>query len=223
MVHHAIVEAIGHFSHSRAAGLGWLKWAEIMFLFSAGGTFCYTTRSFYLAFMGKRPEQLKDVEPETNTMRAAFFPMIIITLIGLFPNFLLEKLIGPALAGFGLNPGSPAYLSVYNINTGRSAIPLLYDPIHFSLGSFFSHEVIHNFMGIGIVALITLGWYMIGIYGRMFKIRVPEYLNLKNWYVVLSRIAVFLFSRICLFFEFLLNTLLSFLMVNVSVSRGRFT
>ncbi|MEW5802252.1 MAG: complex I subunit 5 family protein [bacterium] len=215
MVHHAITEAIAHFGHAHAAGIAWLKWAEIMFIISAGMTLCYTTRSFYLVYMGKRPDYLKNAEPETNTMRAAFIPMIIsIILIGLFPNFLLEKLIGPALAGFGLQSGSHAYKMIFDVNTGRSALPLLYNPVNFSLGSMFSHEVLHNVSGVGIVALSTVGWYLIGIFGKMFSIRVPEYLNLKNWYVVISRLVVFIFSQLCAGLEFVLNGFLSFLLVD---------
>ncbi|MGA1867533.1 MAG: complex I subunit 5 family protein [bacterium] len=213
MVHHSIVEAIEHFSHAHVPGLGWLVWAERMFMISAAGTFCYTTRSFYLAYMGPQEPQYQDVEPATMTMKCAFIPMIVaIVLVGLFPNFLLEKLIGPALAGFGFDTGSHAYTIIYNVSSGRSALPLLYDPLHFSIASFFSHEVVHNFMGVFKVFLITLVWYALGIYGKMFSIRVPEYLNMKNWYVVGSRVIVFIFAQMCAGLEFILDIVISFLM-----------
>ncbi|MFH0924769.1 MAG: complex I subunit 5 family protein [bacterium] len=217
MVHHAITEAITHFEHLHLNGLiGWLKWANWMFMISAAGTFCYASRSFYMAFMGKRPEHLKEVKPETKTMRVVFITMIaFIILVGLFPNFLLEKLVGPALTSFGFNINSHAYELIYNTHTGRSALPLLYDPLKFTLGSFFSHEVVHNVIGVGIISLITIGWYLLGIYGRMFKLtdKIPAIFNLKNWYVHISRISVIIFSQLCSGLEFILDKGIAFVMV----------
>jgi hypothetical protein len=43
---------------------------------------------------------------------------------------------------------------------------------------------------------------------------------MKNWYVVISRMVVFLFSQVCVGFEFILNAVLSFFMVNFWLSQA---
>ncbi|HCJ67157.1 MAG TPA: proton-conducting membrane transporter, partial [Elusimicrobia bacterium] len=112
LLHHAIVEAYQHslhFSKTYTPDFG-LRIAEIIFIITCAGTFASNTKLFILTFLRKRPEKYNQVKSAPWSMQIPILILIaIIVFIGLFPNWLLEKIIGPALAYFNFNPSSHSY------------------------------------------------------------------------------------------------------------------
>ncbi|MDI6821340.1 MAG: complex I subunit 5 family protein, partial [Actinomycetota bacterium] len=190
ILHHAILEAFDHSAHysvfHRPDIL--LKIAEVFFVLTAFGTFCSNMKMWSFVFIWKRPEKFKDVKPEPLSMRIAMLAIsATILFIGLKPNWLLEKFIGPALANFGFDPASHPYHILYNIHaTGlRSTIPLLYDPkTHAFLTS---PEVVHNLLGLSICVLGGGMYFILGYRFAWFHVDPPEWVSVKYWYLKLSQ------------------------------------
>ncbi len=92
ILHEAMVEA-----YTRSATLPpfhrpdiLLRIAEIVFLVSASGTFCYSLKLFISVFLLKRPKELKDVKAATIPMKIALLPLATFILwTGLRPNLIL--------------------------------------------------------------------------------------------------------------------------------------
>jgi hypothetical protein len=96
ILHHAIVEAYEH-KH-----LFSLLLAEKIFVLTSAMTLCYFTKLFYGLFFGKVPEKLENkdytLSPVVYGVLGTFG--LVILGIGLFPHFLLNKVVIPAMNGF---------------------------------------------------------------------------------------------------------------------------
>lgn len=188
ILHEAIVEA-----SARAATLPpfyrmdmLLRIAEVVFLISAAGTFCYSLKLFISVFLSKRPSELKHIQPATMSMKIALLPLAVLVLwTGLKPNFVLEKLVGPALAYFGFNPSSHSYQALFNLGAApgalRSSLPILYDPKTLSILG--SPQVMHNLFLVGIEILGGALLFVIGYRLGLFRVKAPEWMGTKYWYL----------------------------------------
>ncbi|MCR3923095.1 MAG: complex I subunit 5 family protein, partial [Firmicutes bacterium] len=96
LLHHAIVEAAEH-SHSMP-----LAMAEKIFMLTSAMTVCYFAKLFRGLFLGKVPEKF-DKKKYTFTWPVyavlGFFGSAILA-IGMFPHYLLNKMVIPAMQGF---------------------------------------------------------------------------------------------------------------------------
>ncbi len=184
LLHHSIIEAWEH------SGNSMFLFAEIILMLSAFSAWIYGMKMWIMVFAGKRPEKYKSVKPEPILMRIPLITLATcIVFIGLRPNFLLEKLVGPALAFFGYETSSHAYRVLYNVHVSegiRSTIPILYDPRTLS---FFNSEVLHNLLSGGMTVLCGGALFILGFRFGWFKLenRTPEGLSVKNWYLALAR------------------------------------
>jgi len=183
LLHHSIMEA-WEFS-----GDPMFLLAEIILMLSAFSAWIYGMKMWIMVFLGKRPEKYGDVKPEPIPMRISLITLAAcIIFIGLRPNFLLEKLVGPALAFFGYEASSHAYHALYNIHVVeglRSTIPILYDPRTLS---FFNAEVLHNLLSGGMTVLLGGVFFVLGFRFGWFELedRIPEWVSVKYWYLKLA-------------------------------------
>ena len=192
ILHHAINEAYelsGVYSASGQLDIS-LRLAEVFFMLTAFGTFCSNVKMWLFVFIWKRPEKYKDVKPAPASMKVALGTLsVAILFIGLRPNWMLEKFIGPALAYFGYESGTHAYHVLFNAHglsgTLRSTIPLLYDPKTFSLLS--SPEALHNVIGGGVAVLGGAMTFILGYRLGWFHAHPPEWLSVKYWYLKLAK------------------------------------
>jgi formate hydrogenlyase subunit 3/multisubunit Na+/H+ antiporter MnhD subunit len=186
ILHHAIIEAYEHtISHHPDL---WLIAAEVFFCLTAFGTFCSNVKMWLFVFVWRQPEKFKDTKPAPLSMQIALGALsAAILFIGIKPNWLLEKFIGPALTDFGFNPSSHAYHILYNahIEKGiRSTIPLLYDP---KTLSFLNLEVVHNLLAGGLVILGGGMTFILGYRFGWFHVEPPEWISVKYWYILLAK------------------------------------
>jgi len=185
LLHHAILEAY-EFSGKTGGGQSLnLKIAEVIFMITAGGTFASNMKLFVLTFLGKRDKKYENVKPAPKAMQVAIIMVSTsIVLIGVFPNWLLEHCIGPALAYFNYNPSSHAYHMLYNVHAAKGAAHSII-PILYPIGDAVKHAgeaVVHNLLGGG-TAVILGGMYFIpGMVFGMFHIEVPEVLQISYHY-----------------------------------------
>lgn len=96
LLHHAIVEAYEH--HHVFS----LLVAEKIFTLTSAMTLCYFTKLFTGLFLGPVPEKYEKKDFVFPPLVYAVLGIYgaVITGIGLFPNFLLDKMVVPAMAGF---------------------------------------------------------------------------------------------------------------------------
>ena len=105
LLHHAIVEAYEHHH--------WLSLyvAEIIFTITSAGTVCYFLKFLYFAFWRPAPEHLDNIKSEPLLMKISMGTMaVVMILIGFSPNFVLKRLIGPALNAFSLDSHAVEHL-----------------------------------------------------------------------------------------------------------------
>jgi len=193
LLHHAINEAYqGSALYSNGGKqLLALRIAEVIFMLTCFGTFCSNVKMWLFVFIWKRPQRFKDVKPEPVSMKIALGSlMAAIMFIGLRPNWLIEKFIGPSLAYFGYESTSHAYHILFNVHAPAGAIsstiPLLYDPKTLSI--FGSPDALHNIIG---CATAVLGGGMVFILGYRFgwfHAHPPAWISVKYWYEKAARI-----------------------------------
>ncbi len=113
LLHHAI-EYVYQYSHSP-----YLHAAEKMFTITGALTVCYISRLFTSIFFGKTPDNIHDIKKEPASERVVFSVFAgAILLLGLFPQFILEKIIVPASGAFVFDSYKVDYLLKQNfINT----------------------------------------------------------------------------------------------------------
>ena len=185
LLHHSIFEAYEHSMHFAANGLPdvKLKIAEVIFMITAGGTFASNFKLWALDFFGKCPDKYKDIKPAPFFMKVSLIIVsVAILFIGLNPNWMLEHLIGPALAYFNMNPASHPYHIIYNTHAAagavKSTIPLLYNPVNMK---FFDPLVIHNILGGGDAVILGGTTFVLGMRFGWFHSEVPEWLTVKYY------------------------------------------
>jgi hypothetical protein len=184
ILHHSIVEAYEQSVHYAADGLPdfKLRIAEIIFMITAGGTFASNMKLWVLNFLGKQPDKYQNIRPAPVSMKAALgLVSAAIVFIGLFPNWMLERIIGPALSWFHFNPSSHSYHALYNIHaSGSSTIPILYNPVDFA---FFSDSgVMHNLSGAGDAVIFGGTMFVLGLRMGWFHVNAPVYLTIDYYY-----------------------------------------
>jgi len=166
ILHHAIIESYEH-------GHDTFLWiAEKIFILTAAGTFASNMKLFVLVFRGKRPEKYKNVAPAPLPMRIGMIGFsIAILFLGLFPNWLLETSIGPALATFGYNASAHGYQLLYDVQTQVSGLAILYP------GAESFSSVLHNLLS----GVIAVGLGIALMFGGMkfgwFHLHVPKFLT----------------------------------------------
>ncbi|MBI5787462.1 MAG: hypothetical protein HZA78_01210 [Candidatus Schekmanbacteria bacterium] len=197
LLHHAILEAYDHSAHLGGGVKDYkLKLAEIIFMITAGGTFASNMKLFALTCLGKRPEKYADVEAPPRAMHVAIILVsFAILFIGLRPNWMLETLIGPALAVFGFNPGSHAYHMIYNVHApaglAKSTIPILYLVGNGAPDALAA--VIHNLLGGGTAIMLGGMYFILGMRFGWFHIEVPGNCQFGYYYEKVYH----LFKRFC--------------------------
>ncbi len=188
MLHHAILEAYEH-SAQLLGGVKdiKLKFVEIIFMLTAAGTFASNIKLFMLIFMGKRRPEHDAVPKSPRFISWAIIMLSVsIVLIGLFPNWLLNNFIGPALGAFNFNPNSQGYQLIYNLQSAqpKSLLPLLYT-VGQVAGAW--SQVLHNLTGVGTAVLLGGMYFIPGIYLGWFHIQVPLKLQFEYYYVLIFR------------------------------------
>lgn len=164
ILHHAIIEAYEH-GHDMT-----LWFVEKIFIVTAAGTFASNFKLFYLTFRGDRPKQYEAVAPAPLPMKIGMVCFsVAILFLGLFPNWLLETAIGPALAPLGFDAGSHAYQLLYNVQTQVSGLAILY-PGAESFG-----VVLHNLFSALIAVLLGAGLMFGGLKYHWFHAVVPKF------------------------------------------------
>jgi formate hydrogenlyase subunit 3/multisubunit Na+/H+ antiporter MnhD subunit len=167
LLHHAINEA---FDYSVTLGHPdqLLKFAEIIFVITAAGTFASNLKLFVLTFLRERPEKFKDVQPCPLPMKVAMISIsVLILFIGFFPNFLIETIIGPALAYFNFDNASHGYHLLYNTHQGSSGLAILY-PNTQTFGA-----VLHNILGTSDAIILGGVLFILGFKFGWFHVNVP--------------------------------------------------
>jgi len=187
LLHHAILEAYEFSGKTTGVRSLNLKFAEIIFMITAGGTFASNIKLFILTFLGKRQEKHDDIKEAPKAMQVAIIMVsVTIMLIGIFPNWLLEHLIGPALSYFNYDTSSHAYHMLYNVhatNGVHSVIPILY-PIGDTIKNA-GEAVVHNLLGGGSAVILGGMYFIPGMVYGMFHIEVPEVLQLTYYYAII--------------------------------------
>jgi formate hydrogenlyase subunit 3/multisubunit Na+/H+ antiporter MnhD subunit len=183
LLHHAIWEAYEHSFQLSPTGRPdfFLRIAEILFIITAGGTFAYNMKLWFFNFGGKASPKSEHATPAPWPMKLSLIlGSAAIIFLGLYPNWLLEKIIGPALVYFNYDPNSHAYHLLYNVHaaTGvRSIIPILYDPL--SRAVVHSSEVVHNLLGSGDSLLLGTATCILGLKFAWFRLEVPAWLSVE--------------------------------------------
>jgi len=121
LLHHAIVEAYeyGHPS---------FRYAEMMFTVISAGTVTSFIKLFGFVFLGKVPEKFKHVKGESIMMSLGMGGLaLLITLIGFFPNFIMDQFIIPATQGFAYSTDFiNKYLIGMNFFNSKDLLTMVY-------------------------------------------------------------------------------------------------
>jgi formate hydrogenlyase subunit 3/multisubunit Na+/H+ antiporter MnhD subunit len=193
LLHHAILEAYEHSAHLGNGVPDFkLRFAEIIFMITAGGTFASNMKLFVLTSLGETPKKYAEGHHAVGPASTAFRVTIImvscaILFVGLNPNWMLENFIGPALQYFNFNPSSHAHHLVFNthaaVGEAKSIIPILY-PITGITDAAMStwSDVIHNLNGGGIAVLLGGMYFIIGMSYHWFHFEVPEKCEFAYYY-----------------------------------------
>ena len=150
ILHHAIVEA-EHYGHHA------FKYAEWLFTLISAGTACSFIKFFGFIFVGKTPEEYRDIKSGSPMMKLSMAGMAtLVLLIGLNPHFLLDRLLVPA------------------------ALEATYDP------SFIAKHItgIHFFtqadlLGMVKVYLMGAGIFVLGMRYHLFHLHLPHWLRFE--------------------------------------------
>ncbi|MDY6795281.1 MAG: complex I subunit 5 family protein [Actinomycetota bacterium] len=179
LLHHAVVESHELALHAGLATAGWVKAAEIVFIITSGGTIAYITKmTYYTFFRRPRPkyrEHVKHVREAPKWMLAGTGLLAAGVLFnGLFPGFLLSKLIAPAAETVpGLDPHGVEHLA------------------HTSI------FIWHNLKEVLVPLVIGIGVFVLGAWPDLFRahrrgpnifaFRLPRWLGVDYWYVRTAR------------------------------------
>jgi formate hydrogenlyase subunit 3/multisubunit Na+/H+ antiporter MnhD subunit len=152
LLHDAIIESYKH-SHLIS-----LKWAEIIFIITGGGTLCSFIKLIKFTFIDKP----KDLEKYEN-IKDVPFPMkfgmgilaFFIVLLGFFPSLLTKTFINPSIKYWQLPTG------------------------HLEKFSFFS---LQSFGGLLPSILIGISIFIIGVKYHLFHLHFPKWLSIDYWY-----------------------------------------
>ena len=151
LLHHAIIEAYEY-------GHGSFRYAEILFTIVSAGTVCSFIKLFHFVFLGKCPEEHKNIKGESTTMALSMAGLALLILaIGLVPNFMLDRFIIPGARVFTYDPG---FIDKYLV------------PIKFFAFSEILGMVRTYFIGIGI--------FILGVKLNLFHLHFPKWMSFEN-------------------------------------------
>jgi hydrogenase-4 component B len=175
LLHHAIVESHEFAVGASLATVGWVKFAEIMFIITSGGTIGYITKMTYYTFF-RRPDaehahHIEHVKEAPAWMLAGTGLLAAGVLFnGLFPGVLLSKLVGPTVQTV---PGFDAHMAAH-----VSEVPIF---------------IWENFKEILVPLAIGISVFVLGawpdLFARkrrgpdIFHLRLPRWLGVDYWYV----------------------------------------
>ena len=175
LLHHAILEShhLAEAGHLGTAGL--VKFAEIMFIITSGGTICYITKMTYYTFFrrprGEHAHHVERVREVPSWMLAGTALLAAGVLVnGLFPGLLLRRLVGPVV---GTVPGFDAHVAAH-----LSEVPVY---------------IWANIKEILVPLAIGLGLFLLGAWPDLlgarrrgpdlFRFRLPRWMGVDYWYV----------------------------------------
>lgn len=151
ILHHAIIEAYEH-GHST------FRYAEAIFTVVSAGTVCSFIKLFGFVFLGKLPEEYKDIEGEKGIMTLAMAGLgLLIIGVGMVPNFMLDKFIIPAARTLTFDP---AFIETYLVN----------------MNFFTSADII----GMVWIYLLGAGIFIVGVKFDLFHLHLPRWLSFEN-------------------------------------------
>lgn len=151
ILHHAIIEAYeyGHPS---------FRYAEAIFTVVSAGTVCSFIKLFGFVFLGKLPEEYKDIEGEKPIMTLGMSGLGLLILgVGLVPNFMLDKLIIPAARTLTFDP---VFIDKYLVSM-----------------NFFNSA---DMMGMVWTYLLGAAIFIIGVKFDLFHLDLPKWLSFEN-------------------------------------------
>ncbi len=216
VLHHAILEAYEYSAHlSGGIRDAKLKLVEIIFMLTAAGTFASNIKLFALTFMGKRQEKHADVPKSPRFISWAIIMLSAsIVLIGLFPNWLLNNFIGPALKSFNFDPNSHGYHMLYNLHAAnpQSLLPILY-PVGQVADAW--SQVLHNLTGAGTAVMLGGMYFIPGMYLGWFHIQVPLKLQFEYYYKAIFNAFAWICKQPVSFFGDLVERIISWFMVTI--------
>ncbi|MDD5772787.1 MAG: complex I subunit 5 family protein [bacterium] len=218
LLHHSILEAYEHSALYFGKPDIMLRLAEIIFVLTAAGTFASNIKLFILVFLGKEKEVSKDAKEVPVLMKISLIGFsAVIIFLGLFPNWLLEHIIGPGLSAYGYDPSSHAYHLIYNIHASdiHSTLPILYEPL--TKAFFTSSAVLHNLLP-GATAIFFGGMYFIlGMRFGWFHVYVTEKFTVEFYYRKVFDGFKYFCVKPCVIFAMWVRELISVLMVYIWV------
>ncbi|MFH0924126.1 MAG: complex I subunit 5 family protein [bacterium] len=217
LLHHALIEAYQHSVHLSSVkkiDLG-LRFAEIIFVLTAAGTFASNMKLFVLTYLGKKSKRYSSTQTIPMSMKVSLclFSSLIIFL-GLRPNWLIEHFIGPVLGCFHFSPGSHAYHTLFNIhNYPRSTIPILFNPINNKI--FTDNSILNNLLGISDAVMLGGMFFILGLRFNWFHIKVPKKLQIEQYYRKLYNGFIFFCVTPIYLFVKMVNSGVYYLMINL--------
>lgn len=151
ILHHAIIEAYTY-------GHPVFKYAEMTFTIVSAGTVCSFIKLFVYVFLGKLPEEHKNIDGEKGMMDLAMGSLaLMIIVIGQAPNYLLNQFIIPAARNLTYDA---AFIDKYIVNM-----------------NFFNNKDL-----IGMVWVYLLGVLIFLVCKKfgLFHLHLPEWLSIEN-------------------------------------------
>lgn len=162
LIHHALAKAI----HD---GPGSLILIEYLFIVISAGTVTSFIKLFGYTFLGPIRKEHIQCERSVKIMELAMAGIaIVIVLIGLFPNFVLDHLLVPAL-----------YQSNFDVHTIEKYL------VHVS---FFNME---DLIATLKITALGIGFFFAGVKFNLFHLHLPAWLNVEK--IILFPIDVMLY------------------------------
>ena len=185
LLHHGLVEAYeyGHPS---------FRYAEMIFMVVSAGTVCSFIKLFYYVFLQKTNQTYPNLKRSYTSLDSALASMsIFIILIGLFPRFLMNHFILPAMAQTTYDP--------YFI--GKYIVPLHY---------FNWHDVLQMVYVVFGGALI----FILGTKFHWFHLKLPKWLSVEYLfffpaYILMQNLCKILYGDNCPIDDYEMGTVAS--------------
>ena len=167
ILHHAIDEAY-KYGHSS------FRYAEVIFTIVSAGTVCSFIKLISYTFLGPCPEKIASVPNTGNKMMQMAMSglAVLIIAIGIFPNYLMNMFIIPAVRGFTYDP---KFINSYIVD----------------MNFFNSHDLM------GAVQVYALGFaiFFVGKKFHLFHLHLPKWLSVEYVMYKPMQSAVLRFSR----------------------------
>ncbi len=151
LLHHALVESF-ELQH-----LASLRWAEIVFIVTCGGTACSFIKLIKLVFLGRLGEKHAEVRDAPVPMLAAMGVLAVaITGLGLAPGLVLDGFVIPGLHTWGLHAD---LIEQFTLFTTENLVAVVYA---FAIG---------------------FAVFFVGMKYHLFHLEAPEWFSVNYFYV----------------------------------------